>query len=164
MNHRPFRPYELTTISLPVSKRRRTVEVISRPFSSAGAEATDRINVRMVPGEPTTLTEVAVADLEGLLARMRWLHVAEVSTRFPYCEDMLRYDIAALFDHTVSEVAEIPSTWPDSPETVFQVWRLSARKKPAWTYTRWHSFGAFVKPLYVRDLLRPADENVTKFC
>lgn len=124
----------------------------------------ERVKVRMVPGEPTTLAEVAVADLLPH-QRKRYVHVALVSGTFCFPEDMLRYDGAALYDHELNESGDDgmglrpPVKEGESPRWQCLVYCLSDRKtadlsRPGspWTKDRWHSFSCGIRPMQVRDL------------
>jgi hypothetical protein len=176
MKAKEFKPNDLATIQLPTSKRRRMVEVISRPFPSE--DPTDAltmlgprnlIQVRMTPGEPTTLAEVSVADLERA-PKERYVHVARVHGQprfFPSIpgawstlpEDMLRYDHCHLYEHSWHEEGEpderrgerrglrIPATGEGC-----LIYRTSTRIHHNWTDARWQSFGTRIEPVLTRDL------------
>lgn len=147
-----FRPYKLATIKLPTSSRRRVVECISYPFRADGPNmilpSCDRIKVRMVPGEPTTMVEVAVADLLPSPERS-WVQIFEVRTHFVFPEDMLRYDGAALYDHTVPEdkTDENGCSVYEDPDKPVLCYRVVPRKTFPFTEDRWASFSASVKLL-----------------
>jgi hypothetical protein len=143
-----FRPYDLATLAVPVSTRRRVVEVITHPIPGG------TIMVRMVPGEPTTMTETLV---ENLLphAKKRWLHIGRVThCAFTFPEDMLRYDYAFLFDHTIPEEGEegtglrLDLSLPEAG----LVYTVRDQKSPPWTVDRWTSFSCVIKPVLIRDL------------
>jgi hypothetical protein len=182
--HDTFKPYDLATIATPNSGRRRVVEIISRPFlatyfdtntefpTDPPVEITkNRIKIRWVPGEPTTLGEAVVADLEpwkGTRAEGRYLHVARVFSTFHFPPDMLRYDNAYLFDHEVHEEGPVhePPLDPEDrrglrvPEEgilVYQVRRFKnhGEGSGAWMHARWQSFSCRVEPVLVRDLRDP---------
>jgi hypothetical protein len=133
-----FKPYDLASIKLPVSTRRRVVECVSQPTPDA------KIMVRMVPGEPTTMIEVAVKDLLPYVKK-RYCHIASVTMRFGTAEDMLRHDSAALYDHTINESAETHSV-------PFLIYTVNDSKYPVWTVERWFSFSAQLTTVAVRDL------------
>jgi hypothetical protein len=166
---RSFVPYDLATLKTPNSERRRLVEVISRPFPSDNG---DRIKIRQVPGEPTTLDEVAVGDLQHVAASVsgrmdsqhRYLHVARVFSTFHLPPDMLRYDDAYLFEHSLHEdgpVHELASDENDRrglrvPEEGLLVYKAAShtgKVRPVWTIDRWRSFACRIEPVIVRDLL-----------
>lgn len=142
-----FKPYDLALLTVPVSARRRTVEIISKPIPNEGGEPT--IMVRMVPGEPTTLAEVPVAHLLPR-AKARYLHVAEVRTGMTFPEDMLRYDFAALYDHMAAEAPD-PHVYCD-PTVPTLIYRVMTNRNPSWTVGRWQSFGCSIVNILVRDL------------
>ena len=101
-----FKPKDLATIKLSSSSRCRLVEVISNPIPAKRFIKPETIMVRMVPGEETTMVEVAVSDLEvpKLSCVQRYCHIAEVDCKgFPLNEAMLPYDNAALYDHQALE-------------------------------------------------------------
>lgn len=136
-------PHDLALCVSITSVRERVVEVISR-------ETPDKtIMVRMVPGEPTTMVEMPVSMLRlRPRGKVRYLHVASVRSSLPFPEDMLRYDNAALFDHTVQEE-------PLRSDGEVIVYTVSDSKAPPWTNARWMSFGAGIIVKYVRDLRHP---------
>lgn len=182
MKAKAFKPYDLATIQLPTSSRRRVVEVISHPIPAERFAKPETIMVRMMPGEPTTLAEVQVGELQPSAGTMygagkeRYVHVAEVRCAFAFPEDMLRYDAAALYRHDLHEDGEYrygrfdpprPSGLIISEETDcglaiegmpytrrprVLVYRTSSSRKSPWTVARWHSFSASITPLIIRDL------------
>jgi hypothetical protein len=146
---KPLVPYQLATIlNTDISKRRRVVQIISRPTPE------NTIMVRMVPGEPTTMIQLPIEGIEHVNEKKPlsfpepYLHVAEVDcNRMVFAEDMLRYDNAFLFDHTLNEESE---DRPDKPVHVYRLFR--ARTISPWTIKRWNSFGMSIKPLYIKNL------------
>jgi hypothetical protein len=142
-----FKPHDLARLSHNKSKRQRIVEVISKPFPGEGEEeGTTHIMVRMVPGEPTTMQEVALVMLNPAV-RAKYLHVARVNSTFSFPEDMLRYDAAALFDHEIDE-----DHVPREKRHDVLVYIVSDRKTPRWTTARWNSFSCSIKPVLTRKL------------
>lgn len=146
-----FKPYQLAHLEVEVSTRRRLVEVISRPTPD------NTIMVRMVPGEPTTMLEVKLGELHSR-AQNRYLHIARVTTGFVFPEDMLRYDNAALYDHTLPEDGGDDRGLPVPPEGLL-VYTDSANRKNPWTLDRWNSFSCTVTPVLIRDLRNHTDLN-----
>ena len=133
-----WKPYQLASLPTPNSKRRRVVEVISMP------DPDGFIYVRMVPGCPGTVQAVNPTDLLPSPA-YRYCQLAEVKCPLGLPEDMLRYDGAALYDHTVSE--------SDAAPKQATVYRLSrAAKLPGWSVGRWQSFGAACRNVQTIDL------------
>jgi hypothetical protein len=143
-----FKPYDLATIQLPTSERRRTVEVLSYPTPD------DTIMVRMVPGDPTTLREVKVDDLEPR-ARQRYCRIARVRCRFDFPEDMLRYDDAALCDPDQSEDFRT-----DAPVLIYRL--TDYKRGTCWTEGRWASFSASIEQVATCDLRAQNGFNVVK--
>lgn len=146
---KPLVPYQLATIlNTDISKRRRVVQIISKPTPD------NTIMVRMVPGEPTTMIQLPIEGIEHvnekkpLTLAFPYLHVAEVDcSGMVFPEDMLRYDNAALFDHTMIEQSGQRQT-----EKVHVYCFARNRTTLPWTVKRWESFGAFIKPLYIKNL------------
>lgn len=147
-----FKPYDLALMQVQVSARLRPVEIISRPIP-AELSKPETIMVRMVPGDPTTMVEVSTNLLRKAPRKRRYCHVAEVTTNFPFPEDMLRYDDAALCDWRQQEELEDsvgrPMFRPDAPVLVY---RLDERKTPDWTTARWQSFQCVIRHKLTLDL------------
>lgn len=148
-----FKPYDLATIKLPVSTRRRVVEIISRPIpGGCKVKALETIMVRMVPGCPDTLNEVETKDLVAITNPERYVHIGKVRYSFTFPEDMLRYEGASLYDHTLSE-DEIPKTIQEV--VVYRMSRVKigavAGGKGNWVQARWNSFSAGVEHLHTVD-------------
>jgi hypothetical protein len=113
--------------------------------------------VRMVPGDATTLVEVATANVLPF-QKKRWCHVGKVFANhashalhdgglgmmFP--EDMLRYDYAALCDWTQPEEGYYPC------EDAVLIYTVRDLKKSPWTDGRWLSFSYGVESVHVWDL------------
>jgi hypothetical protein len=143
----PFRPYEILNLEVPTSTRRRKVQAISRPYEDMFTDADgygqrECIQVRMVPGDPTTMVTVPTSRLERVGFRYNYIHFAEVWGRpvveligtLEFPEDMLRYEAAALYDHTINEEDYRP-TGP------VRIYMLTENTRPIWTAARWLSFG-----------------------
>jgi hypothetical protein len=135
-----FKPYQLAYLEVATSTRQRVVEIISYPIPGPKGET---VMVRMVPGEPTTMEEVPITKLAPA-PQMRWVHVAVVNSVLNFPEDMLRYDGAALFDHTLNE------SDPNQGEVL--IYRVSETKAARWHDARWHSFQCTINNVLVRDL------------
>lgn len=143
-----FKPKDLATILLTSSSRRRLVEIISNPIPARRFVKPETIMVRMVPGEQTTIAEVAVSDLEvpKLNCIQRYCHIAEVDRKgFPLNVDMLRYDNAALYNYQEAEDGFL-GTEP------ILIYRVSDSKRSLWTISRWNSSLHTIRPVLVRDL------------
>lgn len=126
-----WKPYELATIQLPTSTRRRIVQVISYPFDdSPNAE----IKIRMVPTQPTTLETTHIDRLQKLTRKYKYIHIAVAQGMLSFPEDMLRYDNTFLVDWEQPE----KGFYPDKPVYIY---RLTELKKQDWTHGRWNSFG-----------------------
>jgi hypothetical protein len=137
-----WKPYQLATIQLPTSVRRRIVEVISYPFDdSPNAE----IKIRMVPTQPTTLETTNISKLQRLTWKAKYIHIAVAQGMFDFPEDMLRYDWAFLVDWEQPE----QDYRPDKPVYIY---RLTESKKQDWTYDRWNSFSWTVTNRQIIDI------------
>jgi hypothetical protein len=146
-----FKPHDLANMKVPTSIRQRTVEVISHSIPNS----LPTIMVRMVPGDPTTLREVEIEDLTPR-TKERYVHIAEIRTRFVLPEDMLRYDCAALVDPDKPESEERGDgrhvCCDGSPILIYRLWRT---KKHVWTDARWASFSTSILPVCTLDLRDP---------
>jgi hypothetical protein len=179
--------------STVIGERRRLVEVISKPFHHETDGVCEpgqtyispgelRVKVRQVPGEPTTLVEAAVADLQPLplSTKLRYLHVARVFAEpilvdgmrlgCTLSPDMLRRDDAHLFDHVLHEdgpLHEPPLDEDDRrgliiPEEGLLVYTASHSEGGGvgvWNLARWKSFSCRVEPILIRDL-RGGDQPI----
>jgi hypothetical protein len=160
MKAKTFKPWDiaLLTVHPAISSRKRLVEIVSYPFGGTDpVHGGELVKVRMVPGEPTTLADAAIKNLQpwpNAKGDVRYLHVAEVMTTFPFPEDMLRYDSAALFDHTQPEEPEDEmgrlTFRPTEPVLIYRLSRV--RKGHIWTTGRWASFSASCRHVLTRDL------------
>jgi hypothetical protein len=137
-----LKPYQLGQITTPQSVRKRVIEILSYPTP-------ETIMVRMVPGDATTLVEVATSSVLPY-QRKRWCHIGHVladgglGLMFP--EDMLRYDHAALCDWTQPEEGYYPRA------DAVLIYTVRDLKKSPWTDGRWLSFSYSVEPVHVWDL------------
>lgn len=152
-----MKPFGLMQLPVDVSVRKRIVQVVSLPLPNG------TIMVRMVPGEPTTMIEMPVANLLPLPSswnHSHWLHVARVNSLFSFPEDMLRREHAFLWDHTIHEF-EVPRqkyTGKDDDKTI--IYKINERPASGWNYDRWQSFSCDVQHLYSRNLLDPENPVV----
>lgn len=136
-----FKPYDLASLKIKTSNRRRVVEIISRPWHEESGK--ERIKVRMVPNQPTTLDEVSVDELLPF-QKKKYIQFAKVICSIgPFPEDMLRYDSAMIYDHTIDENKELG--WPKNCEVL--IYRLVDRKSQQWTIDRWKSFCCDIEPI-----------------
>lgn len=136
-----FKPYQLATIEMATSPHPRVVEVISMPYFDF--DRGHLIQVRMVPGEPTTATAVRTSDLKPYDRTARYCHIAEVTPGSMPIDDMLRYDCAATYDYQTA-VGEMVGK--------VVVYAVSERARPPWTMARWESFGCTVRHVLTREL------------
>lgn len=157
-----FRPYDQAhlVVSPHISTRPRLVEVISMPFPAKDRAddtiLTDRVMARMVPGEPTTMREVRVANLHTC-GQKRYLHVARVrmTTGLPFPTDMLRHDNGWLYH---SHMPEDEVTAPVEDGGVL-VYTTSSSTHWPWTTERWTSFETLINEVLVRDLHNHNDDS-----
>jgi hypothetical protein len=146
----PIKPYQLCMWlgdhQAEPSERphKRLVETISYPFFESPLAA-GRIKVRMVPGEPTTLSELPVSELaveEYAFGKTQRGNIvveyAHVSYAFCFPTDMLRYDDCHIYDHNFD------TTQPAKDVLVYRVRR--PRPVRSWTEARWRSFSAKIVP------------------
>jgi hypothetical protein len=133
------------------SLRPRIVEVVSYPTPN------ETIMVRMVPGEPTTVKKVYVAELTPCKRKYRYVYLARV-IGFTFPEDMVFYDNAALYDHRLPECGEENPIlgYADGlrvPDEGLIVYKLSSAKRvKPWTYGRWQSYSCWIEEVKVTDL------------
>ncbi len=158
-----LKPYQLVSVQLPTSKRRRVVQTISCPIPNDDNRP-DTIKVRMVPGDPTTMTELPVADLKTCERKGRWVHVAKVKAGVGGIpEDMLRYDGASYYNQQLPETdaeGQEPRGDPFSDEVLGNrpgegwtlVYAVTSSKTPPWTVDRWNSFCCALRHLKTQDL------------
>jgi hypothetical protein len=105
--------------------------------------------VRMVPGHPGTLREIAGERLMGTTGRIKYVHYAKLVQgvgAFPI--DMLRYDHCAPLNFDPETLQINPLMGFDTPVVA----RASDRKDPDWTHERWRSFTWDVEPMRTERL------------
>ena len=133
-------------------------EVMSYPFPSDGSLRDDRVMVRRVPGDPTTLEEVDVKDVNPVIGTKTEGHVqyARVSGGGSFPIDMLRNECATPVNFTIqSDPDNIP--WRkavlNEGETEFVIGRfMRGPEPPQWNFLRWKSFGWTVEPITSKTL------------
>jgi hypothetical protein len=142
-----WKPWELATVQLPTSKRRRIVETVSYPTSDAPDA---QIYVRMVPSQAATAVWLPITDLKKCPVKYRWVHIGVARGLFSFPEDMLRYDSAAFVDWELHEDPE-DGLYLKEPALIY---KMSELKESTWTHGRWRSFGWEVSERSVVDLRR----------
>lgn len=122
-----MKPYEIRRIG------ERQIEVISYPFNG-------KVNVRMVPGDPTTLKEVFAHQVQpGIFTKhtkrlhVHFAHAKPVDPRQRFPLDMLRYNSCSPCD------AEIDLKSNKLQEVL--IYQVSVALAPIWSHVRWGSYG-----------------------
>lgn len=147
MKIRPTKPYQICQwVGDKQTPHPRLVQTISRPIPG------DTIKVRMVPGDPTTMRELPIAELEVSSSfsgkKSLKVHIANVRGVGCFPVDMLRYDWAALVDPDIQVHNSEGDIILRGKEPI-QVYRLSCRGHDSgWTVDRWWSFLWSVKPIH----------------
>lgn len=105
------------------------------------------IMVRLIPGDPNSLTEVPLSTILRTSARMKWVHYAEVSGNFGFPSDMLRYDNCHPVNFTIGldDAPILSDGWP--PGSALMVAATgSTRSRSPFTLARWQSFSWSCRP------------------
>jgi|SRR6516162_2929492 hypothetical protein len=143
-----MKPYDQATF------QGRVVEIISCSFPATETPGAlnNRVMIRTVPGEPTTMIEVETAEL-GYRLKSRYVHVARVFGHdFPL--EMLRRDHAWFWEYKLDSL--------EISEDGVEIYTVNDRKDLPWT-VHWVDFGCRIQPLYRRDLSTPGDNNLHKY-
>jgi hypothetical protein len=139
--------------------RQRLVQVVSYPYPTerpgieqpvqeAQAEPPKWIKVRMSPGDPTSLHELPLDELEVMPEFVKpktiYLHYARVWNIGPnpwvFPSDMIRRDGCQLEDWNLSVDNDMPADRFNSEQKLV-VLQVSTAAYPRWTPERWRSFG-----------------------
>jgi len=138
------KPYDQATL------QGRIVEIISFPFASTETPGApnDRVMIRAVPGEPTTMIEAAVAELV-LCPKAQYVHVARVlnlDQKHDFPLEMLKRDYAWFWELKLASL--------EIPEEGIEIYTINNNEQIPWT-VHWSAHGCGIKPIYRRDLSLP---------
>lgn len=125
-----MRPYQIKRIG------NRTVEIISYPFGN-------KVNVRLVPMEPTTLKEVSVSQIQAhpILSkceRPRFVHLARVTGTGFFPINLLKFEGAWFFDDEKAGLLNPMEARFRHPTEII-IFKLCCDRKPMWHTDRWSS-------------------------
>lgn len=137
---RKFKLYEIVLVQHPDYVH--FGEVLSRTTPN------NTYMVRMVPGHPNTLAEIAADKMLHTNGGLKYVHYAAVVGAGSFPVDMLRYDHCAPLNFDL-ETGKID---PDYGFDERVVARATARKDPQWTTARWSSFLWGIRPLHTEKL------------
>jgi hypothetical protein len=161
-----FKPYDIVWVTR--EDYAHYGEVISYPFpeSNDKPDEINRIMIRNVPSDSTTLEEVPLSILSLPRGKVKWVQYAEVSGQFEFPIDMLRYESAAPVNFKLAEefsggrdrlkiiMKEPKITLPTTDKLIIA--RGSELKSWKWTTGRWNSFSWRIKPLNTLKYIKGA--------
>lgn len=98
------------------------------------------IMVRLVPGDPNSLSEVPLKAILRPASSFKWVHYAEVYGKFGFPVDMLRYDSCYPVNFTIApDGSTSPKEgWPEGRLIVAA--SSTTRSRSPFTKERWQSF------------------------
>jgi hypothetical protein len=141
-----MKPYQIRRIG------NRIVEVISYPFPGNDKEPDkkDRVNVRMMPGDATSMQTVSVHQIQvhPVLSKHSgplFVHYAKAKGRGYFPVDMLRTTGACL-EKNGDIIAKFPA---DSEVLIYQV---TTGRQVHWYADRWKSFDWEIQPISTQML------------